>query len=296
MKFNTGLFDFIGGMLPSFNRSDIHNEIDRVMKDMDGAVLQAADVMRRDIEKTEAYALMNIVLKNNTRDYRGDVPEYLKKIINKALEERRDLDKTIERLFNKEVHREGLDYKRGHILHLISLIEYFNSFVMYFMLTATKESINDPFYPADKRDREKVMFKPNVEKFASICAALEVGFKKFDKLMVKVDGITLDEESRDIVDATVGKDVDPLKTGFYSVDTNPFYLSGKIKNSIYVWFFEFKQTQLEKLKLHVMKLNKQRDNVEGDTTALDKSIAYHSNRLNKLSAEIQEELDDVYDV
>lgn len=296
MEFNTGFLDFIAGLLPSTNRNEILVEIDRVMKDMDETVLPSCNVMRSTIQDTAIYKKLGGHLNSHAPDYRGDIPTYLTALVKKTLDGRRDLEKIIEKKFGKEIEKEGLDYKRGHILHLIAMLEFFNSYVIRFMLCATKQALADSYYPADKRDLEFVSFVGNLEKFSVICAALEKEFKNLDKILSKVDGITVDKETAKSTSAVIGAGIDPLKTGFYTVDYNPFYLGGKIKNQIHLFFFEYKQEQVKKLQFHVMKLNEQKANGIGNTEQLDKSIAYHSNRLNRLSAEIEEELNDASEI
>lgn len=295
MEFNTGFLNFISGLLPSTGRHEILTEIDRVMKDMDESVLPSCSVMRSTIDNTEVYKKLAMHLRGRSKDFRGDIPAYLTALVKKTLDGRRDLEKIIEKQFGKEIEKEGIDYKRGHILHLIALLGFFNEYIIRFMLSATKEALGDSYYPDDKRNSEHVNFKSNMEKFSVICSALEKEFKNLNKVMENVDGITVDAETAKSTNAVVGDAIDPLKTGFYTVDYNPFYLLGKLRNRIHLFMFEYKQEQVSKLQLHVAKLNEQKAN-GGDTTSLDKAISYHSNRLNKLSAEIEEELNDASDV
>lgn len=297
-KRNHGVWDFFDTMLPSFERIQITEEIERVFKDTRDVTHPALDINVDTIDKTSTYSLLfNSIDRAGSKHFRGDLIKYIKEITTKTLDGKGDLIKLVEKAFNRTIVREGLDYKRGHMLHVIALLEFYNRYVIQFLLVTTKEALGDKYYPVDKSEKAFVTDVLNVRKFTALCLALENEFKNYDRLLAKVDGITMDEETREASETILGKEADPLSVGFYTVDFNPFYQLGKLFNQVYVFFFDIKREQASKLSLHIVKLKQQREDANSEALAgIDKAIAYHSNRLNKLNGEIEEVLADARDI
>lgn len=301
MKFqkrNSGIWDFVDTILPSFERIQILDEVERVIKDTKEVVLPGLDINDETIRSSATHNMVfNALNRSGGKLFKGNVVNYIKKVTELTIDGKDDLIKLVEKTFNRKISKEGLDYKRGHLLHLVSLLEFYNRYAIQFLLVTTKEVLDDKYYPVDKVESMFVKDSDNINKFVAVCHALEHEFKNYTKLMVKVDGITMDEDTREVTETTLGEDADPLSVGFYTVDFNPFYLIGKVANQIYVFFFDIKREQARKLALHVTKLKQQREGAsEEEIAAIDKAIGYHSDRLNKMNGEIEEVLADARDI
>lgn len=292
MAKNTGLVTFIDSMLPSFERTIIEKELERLFKQMEELVLPATEIGDQVISRSKTYGILERELKRNGNAFKGRPSFYVNSVVAKVVDEQRDLFSLIEKIFSKEVEREGLDYKRAHLLHFISLLEFFNDYCMKFYLSATKEIMENEYHPVDKEEKHFAQDHNNAIKFAHILKALEKGFKGIDKALEPVKGTHVDLDDVELFEAMAGADADPLKVGFYTVDYSPFYLVGKVYNAIYVWLFEYKKHQRDKLEQHVAFLNRKKASGDiKDMKNIEEVISHHSNRLNRLNAEIEEELD-----
>lgn len=291
MAKNKGLVAFIDSMLPSFERTIIENELTRLFKQMEEILLPATEINDTVIDRSKVYAVLAKELGRNGNDFKGRPSHYINSVIAKAINEKDDLFKLIEKVFSREVEREGLDYKRANILHFISLLEFVIDYGMKFYLSSTKEVMDNKYHVVDKEEYAFASNHGNATKFAHLLKALEKGFKGIDKALKPVEGTVVDLDDIELFETMAGVDADPLKVGFYTIDYSPFYLVGKVFNSVYVWLFEYKKHQRDKLEQHVMYLKRKRDAGEGDLESLEKIINHHSGRLNILDAEIEEELE-----
>ena len=288
-----GFTTFVDTMLPSIARNSILDHIQRIMKDLDEVVIPSLSVENNTIERTDAYKFLERSIKSETTKYRGSVIGYMKETAQRLLDGQRDLETLINKTFGKEIAKEGLDYKRAQILNMINLLEFFNRYTLQFLLVATKEALADKYYGSEKRDKDYVLSNNNANLYGKVCLALEKKFSEYDKIMRKLDGVTIDQETRALTESNLGKEADPMETNFYTVDFNIFYLIGKVYNGLYVYFFEIKQQQALKLQQHVVKLKLKRDGAsDEELVEVDKAIVYHTNRLNRLQGEIEVELND----
>lgn len=288
----TGFTTFFDAIVPSFERNVITSQLSRIFKETDELLLPNLEIDESSIRKTDSYQALAKELKGNDK-YRGKVVDYLKDTLKRLLDGRTDFESMIEKNFNSTVHKEGLDYKRAQILMLVNHIDFLNRYIMEFLLLSTREALGSDYYAVKPLNRTYVMSQNNLKLCAAVCGALEKKPKEYGKVMRRLEGITIDEETREMTEANLGDDIDPFKANFHTVDYNIFYLVGKVYNALYVFWFEFKQEQAAKLTQQVAKLRlRQRNGTPEEAEEIDRILKYHDDRLNRLKGEIQEELAD----
>ena len=232
-------------------------------------------------------------LKRGYKNYSGDLFISVRQAIDTISSQEDEVFKMVDKAFNDKIMKAALDYKRLSIIKYLEALSFFNEYARRLLQAIVLEEFGSDarriMTPIDNLNTEMVTDPLAIKTFIAVMNSLTMDTSDFLKALKGLEGMVFNEDDYDAMKATNGRKIDPLNMGLMPTQLNLFYHLGLKHNEYRVAKHERNKEELAKLQLTVLAL-KERMNGTLESTELkriEKQIAYHSDRANKLAAKIE---------
>lgn len=198
--------------------------------------MELAEFGEAPFRPTRAYMHYDRVLKTNPHAsgvYKGDLVRFLTLTIEKIEKNRPDYIKMIEGSFDREITRNGLDYRRIHLLQLCAAIDAFYDIVTKWIAVASAESVQDLYAKTKLIDqyRKEIMHDNTIRALGFIIKLVHTEPSKLDGLFKQMKDIPYIEDRASDVERTYKDRLDPMSTNIAPVFGHIAVFIGSLWNS-----------------------------------------------------------------
>lgn len=286
-----GLKSFFSAMLPSFEKSRLLDDFSSAIKEL-VITREMYDLLSTDykpILTTEFSKLM--VEAQAIPGFKGDLFGLMADIMDGRLSESGKIQEYIEHIYANVVLRDVLDYQKINMIRYVDGISFFNTYARRLVVSATTKRIGDTSLTSsvDEEDHNFVSDIRNIRSFVLITAAMSYKAADLRKAMDKMAKVTFDPATHDMAVKT-NKDLDGLRLGMIPGIGSIVYHIGLAINLYHARRQELAKEERDKLQIQVMLLRRKSDNESDpdEVAKLEKQIRYYNNRINKLSARLED--------
>lgn len=251
-------------------------------------------VIKAPIEKT---ILKNIATQSSLKEvWKKSLGDCIYHVCNHVPEKIIILTKEVEKEFPTKWTKDGLTYRQLHILRLIDLLSFYNTYslklmdyVMY-LDTRSRSDEESPLLPGEIKWLEK-----NSNVYVNVLSVLCEKTTTFEDLIKQTSDFTV-ADSTDSAIAN-GLATDPHRLGFIPVVGDAIMFVREAVASWQISRYESNknrvtayQLKIERLRLEKQKLesNTEDPNIQARIDALDKQIDYYTNAVKRMEGKIQQ--------
>ena len=286
-----GLVAFVSALMPNFEKSRILEDLNSVHKEMKlTREMLAVDhgLFNRTAKKTVSD--LETELNSHVKGYRGDLIGLIRQVADLQLKEKDDLVDFIDEIYAGVVIRDSMDYRKVHMLRYVDGLSFFNGYARKLILFLANHLVDDRSIASvmDRADEEFINDRRNQRSFAVVVSAMMFKVKDIRKSLDKVGKVSFNSETHGMLSRQM--DTDPMRLGLLPVVGSFVYHVGMEINLMMAARQERAKEEREKLRIMVMLLNRKLDGVDDpkERARLEKQLEYHNNRINKLSAKIDD--------
>ncbi len=225
---------FFAGLIPSFERSRIVEDVDMLRSEVRDNLLpafkQAASQMASKKFSSKMVADFNEVFGMTLPDYRRmGYFEGMAHFYASLIEKLDLIDRLVMELFAKDVTKETLTYRKTAILQYLSAIRFINEYSSRCLLRLLAAESLTLLGKADQVDRQLApaeikWLEENRSAYMQALKLLAIPVKDLNAAFDTIPEITVVPERFQQVAATVGlHKLDPLQLGLISAQWNPIY-------------------------------------------------------------------------
>lgn len=293
MKNEGGIIPFFKSLLPNFEKGRLVSDVESTFKEMK-ITREMYMVIPGDyipVIKTK-FSALDKAAKNSISMYRGDMISLIANVIDERLKEKDNLMDYIDDTFSKVVLKETLDYQKVNLLRYIEGISFFNTYARKLILVATNYRVDDRTVSSvvDKMNEAYVNDAQNIKTFVAVLSSLTSSVNSVKTALSKMANVTFNPDMHNLILRQQGANTDPLAFGFLPIIGTVTYKVGLAINLYLSRRQELAQEEAEKLKLTVLLLRRKAESTVDvdEVTKLTKQIEYYNNRINKISASIED--------
>lgn len=227
--------------------------------------------------------------------YRGQMYKFLRLAVDEIAKNKNDYVKMIERSFDREIIRSGLDYRRANLLQMCAGFEILFDWMIKLSAVISAEGSEDP-YTKDKLlglYREEVI---DTNKIRTVGYILSLAFTDPRKLRELLDGMKdipfIPERAQEMIAAYRGK-LDPTKQGIFPFIGHAFIFLGETFNSIQKHRLDRAKEILNRIRVEQLMRKRQMEGASPEEIeALQKQIDHYNKRIARLE-QIIKDIEDV---
>lgn len=288
-----GIIPFFKSLLPNFEKKRMISDIESTFKEMK-ITSEMYNVVPGDyipVIKSK-FSVLDKAIKNEVSMYRGDLINFLSILIGERIKEKDALVDYVDDVFTNVILKDTLDYQKVNLLRYIEGISFFNTYARKLILVATNYRTDNKTAVSvvDKMDEEFIHNPVNIKTFATVVASLNSSVNSVKLALNKLANVTFNPEMHNLVLRQQGANVDPLAFGFIPLVGHITYSVGMQINLYLSKRQELAEAEAEKLKITVLMLRRQAEATvdEVEIARLTKQIDYFNNRINKLTAHLED--------
>lgn len=288
---------FFQSLLPSFERSRITDDIERLQVELKDTILpaykQAAAILRgRELRSTVAKSFNDAFVAAFPQYRRTGFGEGTVAILSELPAKLQVLDEMVLELFAKDVTRDTISYRKAAILQYLEKVSFAEQYagraLLRYVAAETYASVNE----LDKIDSQLTPAElkwliDNQRNYLAVMKLLSQSTKDLAETLKEIPDIAVVPERIQIVNQTVGATkLDPLRLNFLSADWNPIYHLRVTYSEYQVKQYHRSVEEKRVLELRLMAL---KEALAGKQDArLQKTIEYTEGRLARLDYSIKE--------
>lgn len=289
------IFKFVASLLPTFDRSRMSENVDRLRSDITGTLqpsLKTAEqlVGSREFVSPGAKTFSDLFHHAMPKHRSQPVFKALAKIFNDLPAKLDMIDDLIEATFAKDVARESLTYKKAAILQYLNtmhfVVSYTSMALMRYVAAETAvlnghpDQVDTQWAPA-----QLTYLNNNLSSYMDALRVIDLPVAETRKQLESIPEITVDAEKAQIAKNTVGTvRLDPLKLNLLGGLVNPIYT---MRASIAEYQVREYKRQVEEKKQLELRLLALREAYQGkQDPKLAQHIAYSEGRLQRLNFEL----------
>lgn len=291
----TGLGEFFMSLLPSLSRREIIIDVTHSYDELREIVIPMYDLNVEGDFKGKLSVEMDRMLKKSKVDFSKNSFTTIGKLLKKIEANEEDVIKMLENEFAKTIIKDVIDYKKLNIIKYVEALNFVNDYARRYILALVHEEFDGDIAskitgPVDKATHAWVNDAGNMESFIKVLEILTPDLKNFLGTLKNLEGHVFEPSEWEAIRATSGSKLDPNGFGFIPVRWNPIYHMGLAINTWRIAKYERNKEESAKLQLMVMALVEQKSKTSDKEKLenLAKQIKYHSNRINILTAKIED--------
>lgn len=291
----TGIGEFFKSLMPNMFKRDMVWDLTHTYEELQQIVIPMYDLNIDGNFSGHIAQEMEKRLKKSKLDYSKNVYKSIGKYLKKIEENEEDVVKMMEVEFAREVIKDAIDYKKINIIYYVEALNFVNDYARRFISAViTQEYEGDLAHkiigPVDKATMAWVSDDRNMETFVRVLEILTPSVKSFLDKVKDLEGHVFDPVEYESIRVTTASKMDPVEFGFVPVRMNPVYHIGLAINGWRVAKYERNKEELARVQLMVMALDEQKSksNDPEKVENLTKQIKYYANRINVLSAKIED--------
>jgi hypothetical protein len=286
----------VGNLLPNIKRSEVSEDLRLLIEDIRDRTLPIyktsldhfAEVGFSDKEVKDFDSVFgNSVIKMMGRDsirIRGTYVEGVHDILLNASNILDKVQKDVENVFDKNIVREGLDYRKTSYLNLISICNFINKYsnkLLYWTFDKEQSSKGSLIESPLNKAEMKWMLE-NRQAFFKACLICSYEVDKIAGLLKNIPIIQVIGEDALVVEQNLGKGVvDPFGSAAFGLNViNPIYSVRMMIAGYQVKKYKLRKEEVKSLQYRLLLL-KELENEEKDPE-LEQEIEFVESRIEKL--------------
>jgi hypothetical protein len=291
----TGLGEFFKSLLPSLSKRDMVWDLTHTYEELQQIVIPMYDMNIDGDFRGHIATEMDKRLKKSKLDFSKNSYKTIGKLLKKIDENEEDVVKMMEHEFAREVIKDALDYKKINIIYYVEALNFVNDYARRFISAVISQEYESELAhkiigPVDKATVAWVADDRNMDSFIRVLEILTPAVKSFLDKLKDLEGHIFDPIEWESIKSVSGSKMDPVEFGFVPVRMNLIYHVGMAINGWRVAKYERNKEELARVQLMVIALEEQRAKTQ-DKEKLDnltQQIRYYGNRINVLSAKIED--------
>ncbi|WJJ54910.1 virion structural protein [Xanthomonas phage RTH11] len=289
------LKSFLSSLVPNFERNRIIEDIDSLATDIESNLAPSYDAATKQLRgrKLASNAAKTMEAMFHLRFPQERQTTHVA-FITAALLNSLDVLKVIERLvpelFNRDVTKDSLTYKKAAVLQYLSVVRYFADFSgrhLLRIIAAEDAALKGQAEDAELLPVDKKFFAENLETFLQVLAVVSIPPQAIAERLGQMQDLSIVVDKINTISATLGvENVDPLKLGFIGVNatSSPIY---KIRSAYGNYQVACHNRNKELTKAIQLRLYALKDAQAGkNDPKLQQQIEYNTGRLARLNEEI----------
>lgn len=289
----TPLGEYFGSLLPKIEKKNIRIDLMHSLEELRQIVKPMYEL---DFEYTLDSAVSRDTdyhFKKNIKGYRTDPFKQIQETIAIILKNEDDIIDMVDKELDDTVVKYVIDFRKLNIIQYVEALNFFNEFARRWILALAHEEYKSkvPMVDTTAMDKHSKFFvsnRNNVTSFSKAVVFLSLPVKDYLKSIKSLGGITVDVDAAEAGAVSNKSKLDPHGNNLIPVRWNPIYHIGLAVNAWRIARHNRNKEELAKLQLTLLALQEARQNASPDKLAsIEKQIAYHSNRQNKLAAKVE---------
>ncbi len=286
---------FLSSLVPHFERNRIIEDIDSLASDVESNLAPSYNAAGKLIASRKfgstAGKTMEAMFRHRFRNERAlNHIAFIAGLLPQLLESLKLIERMVPELFNRDVTKDSLTYKKAAVLQYLAVVRFFNDYAGRHLLrvlagedAATKGQPEDTdLLPIDKK-----FFQENLETFLQALNVLALSPDQIAERLGQMQDIQIVADKIGMISSTMGvENVDPLKLGFMgpSASSSPIY---KIRSAIATYQVANHQRNKELSKTLQLRLFALKDAYAGRSDPkLQEQIEYNTARLARLQEDM----------
>ncbi len=286
------IIQMIGGMLPSFKRDEVADEIRALREALEEETLPLFEELKKAPLKKKSKVVQDFEKDFNRQvrtKYRGDFVEVTAGVLDNTRGLISYLENAVEKTFSRDIIVAGLTYRKAEVLRVISftdfLVTYTRQNLLY--LLAAEGNFESKMLPNGK-ERPVPEIKWLLENRAAYFNTMNMlanNANQLDQLIGNIPDIVVGDDSEIVVNSTQSAvKMDPLGGNLISIAWNPFYSMGvRAANKRHARTQRAKNEK-RAIKYRIEQLYRQQE--QKPDARLEKTIAFYEEEVDRLAATI----------
>lgn len=280
----------VSAMLPNTSRDLLVRKLEKELDIMGTHTLKRLELIDELATNSGLYVKVQRELdKQKNVATRGKVIGYLRDITVKRVEERRVLEDIVSKRFKNDQLKEALEYDAITLLLLVNCIQFYNMYVIRLVSTLVHIATSSDNSPLSKAYMDFVGNSDNMRAFAIITNTLSKKFKDIGGYIEKMQGISFNDETDDVMLRMNASKLNPMGLGFLPLEWNPLYNLLEIAVALEGKRIRYLEEDLVRYQFILRRLQQQRS--DGGNKDLDNQIEYYEDLVYRLDKTLQEHYD-----
>lgn len=292
-----GISNFIKTLFPSTEKRRLLALMDAVYGDLEKNVLPTLQVEDSVFSALPLYNNVSDRLAgpNGPSDYKGQAVSYLRNTVEFVLDERNNMLAMFENAFATSIEVEGLDYKKAHLMHLVTGFVFATEFLskLTYILSAQAANVTYGRKGIESEYEEFLNDSENLMSFAIFTTVLRTKPKDLSKELDKIKNMSFDADTHATMQRIHKGKIDPFRMNMVPVIFEIAQFIGEAQNDSLRTQRELTEARLKATQYNILLLEADARSAEPDEKeAIEKQIKYWRGYIVKL----EEKLEDLNDV
>ncbi|QAX96013.1 hypothetical protein [Vibrio phage vB_VmeM-Yong XC32] len=225
----------------------------------------------------------------NVTGYGRNPTAFIKESFEKLMADRAKWESLFKDSFRRDVFKEALTYDQAQLLTFLLLLEEADTYVRKFLYVVARLEVDEPLKPKEQPYAKAAADQKEMYKLAAVLDAIQRGPDKISEALAKIKDVNYQPGEEDIIRRLKGNASDPFQANLIPVigDINVFI--GELKNLYLKKKYDRAQDEVARLQTTVYYLEQRAAGAsEEELAGIQKQIDYYTNRINRLSAWIED--------
>ncbi len=295
---SNGIIGFVRSLFPSTEKRRLISLMEAVYSDLEKNILPSLQMEDSLVKDQAIYGKLDMYLggANGPKDYKGQPIAYLRDTAEFMLDQKNNMIDLMDKAFAKSIEVEGLDYKRAHLMHLVTGFVFATEFISKLTYVLSASAV-DKLYRKGSIEREYSDYLNESEtqiSFAIFTSVLRTKPKDLARDLDKIKNISFDPETHEMMQRVHNANkLDPFRMGAIPIIFELTQFFGEIQNDLIRANRELTAARLKSTQYQIMLLEAEaRDASPEERKVIEKQIAYWRTQVTKLETRL-EEINDV---
>lgn len=292
------LKSFFMGLLPSFDRSRVIEDIDsmatNIEKNIGPNYKAAATYLRGKKPASKWGKSVDTLLHYRIKDQRNSTfVVYFNDLLPRLLETLKMFERLVPEIFARDVTKDSLTYKRSAVLQFLGVVRFALDYAGTNLLVILADEAAVARGEAEASDitkADRVFLHDNLETFLQALQIIGAQTKDIAERLSNMQDLQLLVDKISVIAETVGTEhVDPLRMNFMGLQatSSPIYM---LRSAIAAYQDKNHKRQIEECKALQLRLYALKDAQTAGRTdpAMQQRIGYTEDRLSRVKAEISD--------
>lgn len=285
---------FISSVFQPTKKDDLIKSLEKVFDLIEQSILPGLELSDRVYDNSPTYQSVERRLKNapeTKADFKGEVLRYTRMNLENLIDQREKIVRFFSESFREDIQREGLDYRRAHLLKLVDGYTFYADFCGKMMFAVTAELASDAYSNKRllKEFSDYCTDPENSKAFAAMSKIAGMKAKEIGSALNSVKDISFSVETADIMEKTHSKKINPLSSGYLPVISDIWMFGGDLWNEWIQLRHQRATAQAEAARLNVLYLTRKKATASPEELEeIEKQISYYQSRINVLEQKIQD--------
>lgn len=227
--------------------------------------------------------------------YHGQFYKFLRLSVEAIGKNKNDYVKMIERSFDREIIRSGLDYRRANLLQLCAGIDILFDWMIKFSAVISAETVQDPYQKEKVMQlyRAEVLDGNKLQAIGFLLGLVNTDVRNLRKMLDEMKDIPFVVERADEMISAYRSKLDPMRQGIIPVIGHIAIFIGEGLNALRKHRRDRAKEILNRIRMDQLMRKRQMEGAtEEELESIQKQIDYYNKRIARLE-QIIKDLEDV---